>query len=131
MKVLSIREPYATLIKEEIKTIETRSWKTNFRGDIIIHSCKGKYSINDKIKNIVDKNKLQYGKMICIAKIVDCILIDEEFVNKLKEENYTNYLCGDYNLGRYAWILKDIREIKTPIEISGQLGLWNYEGDFK
>lgn len=38
MKVLSLTEPYATLIKNEIKTIETRSWKTNYRG--IIYSCK-------------------------------------------------------------------------------------------
>lgn len=30
MKVLSIREPFATLIMEKTKTIETRSWKTNY-----------------------------------------------------------------------------------------------------
>ena len=29
MKVISLREPYATLIKNKIKLVETRSWKTN------------------------------------------------------------------------------------------------------
>ena len=34
MKVLSIKEPYATLLMKKIKHIETRSWKTNYRGEI-------------------------------------------------------------------------------------------------
>ena len=38
MKVLSIVEPYATLIKENKKIIETRSWKTNYRGELYIHA---------------------------------------------------------------------------------------------
>ena len=38
MKVLSLTEPYATLIKKGVKTIETRSWKTNYRGKLYIHA---------------------------------------------------------------------------------------------
>lgn len=38
MKVLTIREPFATLIKNKVKYIETRTWKTNYRGEIYIHS---------------------------------------------------------------------------------------------
>ena len=38
MKVLSLTEPYATLIKKGVKTIETRSWKTNDRGKLYIHA---------------------------------------------------------------------------------------------
>ena len=48
MRVLSIREPYATLIKNKIKYIETRSWNTHYRGEIYIHSCKGKYPIKEE-----------------------------------------------------------------------------------
>lgn len=42
MKVISIQEPYASLIKEGYKKIETRSWKTNYRGEILIHASSGK-----------------------------------------------------------------------------------------
>ena len=38
MKVLTIKEPFATLIMNKVKYIETRSWKTNYRGEIYIHS---------------------------------------------------------------------------------------------
>ena len=128
MKTLSIREPYATLIKNEIKYVETRSWKTNYRGKVLIHACKGKFNIKDKVKHLVDLNELKYGYILCEADLVDCVYIDENYANKMKKDNLNNYLCGDYSVGRYAWVLSNIRLIK-PIEISGQLGLWNYEGD--
>ena len=37
MKVISIQEPYATLISLGKKQIETRSWNTNYRGEIYIY----------------------------------------------------------------------------------------------
>ena len=41
MKVLSIKEPFATLVKDGVKRYETRSWKTNYRGEIYIHASLG------------------------------------------------------------------------------------------
>ncbi len=38
MKVLSLTEPCATLIKENVKKVETRSWKTSYRGELYIHA---------------------------------------------------------------------------------------------
>ncbi len=40
MKVLSIIEPWATLIASKQKYIETRSWKTSYRGELYIHASK-------------------------------------------------------------------------------------------
>ena len=51
MKVLSIKEPWASLIINGYKEYEFRSWKTKYRGKILIHTSKGidKKSI-DKIR---------------------------------------------------------------------------------
>ncbi len=38
MKVLTIKEPFATLIYKKVKFIETRSWKTSYRGELYIHA---------------------------------------------------------------------------------------------
>jgi hypothetical protein len=38
MKTLSIRQPYASLICNGIKKIENRSWKTAYRGKLLIHA---------------------------------------------------------------------------------------------
>ena len=48
MKVLSIIEPWATLIKEKKKYIETRTWKTSYSGELYIHASKKKININDE-----------------------------------------------------------------------------------
>ena len=37
MKALTIIQPWATLIASGHKVNETRSWKTNYRGEILIH----------------------------------------------------------------------------------------------
>ena len=125
MKVLSIREPYATLIKDGIKTIETRSWKTNYRGKILIHACKTKQKIKEEIKPLI-KSNLCYGKIICVADLVDCIFMDEQYIKKIKEENFNNYICGNYQIGRYGWVLKNIKILDNQFLVNGQLGLWNY-----
>ena len=50
MKVISIKEPFATLIMNGSKLIETRSWKTNYRGELYIH-VSGKSLAKEYLKN--------------------------------------------------------------------------------
>lgn len=40
MKALTIRQPWASLIGLGVKTIETRSWTTRYRGTLAIHAGK-------------------------------------------------------------------------------------------
>ncbi len=40
MKVLTLTQPWATLVAIGAKRIETRSWKTNYRGKLAIHAAK-------------------------------------------------------------------------------------------
>lgn len=48
MKVLSLTKPFATLIKEKMKLIETRSWKTSYRGKLYIHASMTEMAKHDK-----------------------------------------------------------------------------------
>ena len=41
MKAITIRQPYASLIARGVKTVETRSWATHYRGRIAIHAAAG------------------------------------------------------------------------------------------
>lgn len=129
MKVVSIIEPWASLIKEKVKYIETRSWKTNYRGKIYIHASLKKVPKKDeRINNLIDllKDKdFKYGHIIAEATLVDCIYMDEEFISKIKNNNQ-EYICGEYSIGRYAWVLEDIKELSKPIPAKGSLGIWNY-----
>lgn len=129
MKVLTIKQPFAELIKNNIKTIETRSWKTNYRGEIYIHAGKRKIDKKTKerleLSELYDAKMLDYGKIICKCNLIDCIYMDEEYIKKLKKDK-NNFVSGRYEIGRYAWILSDIYPLENKISINGQLGIWNY-----
>ena len=132
MKVLSLTEPYATLIKLGKKKIETRSFKTNYRGELYIHASSTKipkeWKNNKELMSLVDVNDLNFGLIICKCKLVDCVYMDEEFLDKIKKDKL-ELICGDYRLSRYAWILEDIEVLYKPIFAKGKLGIWNYEED--
>lgn len=42
MKALTLTQPWATLVAIGAKHIETRSWRTDYRGPLAIHAAKGK-----------------------------------------------------------------------------------------
>ena len=53
MKVLTIKQPWATLIMQGDKKYEFRSWKTKYRGEIYIHAGKS-----------IDKKALKYFETV-------------------------------------------------------------------
>ena len=130
MKVLSLTEPYATLIKNGSKTIETRNQKTNYRGRLYIHASSTKipkeYKDNEQLMSLVNINELKYGNIICSCELVDCIEMTDKFIEDIKKDK-NEYITGVYAVGRYAWILKDINILDKPIKAKGHLGIWNFE----
>lgn len=125
MKVLSIREPWATLIINGHKEYEFRSWRTNYRGKILIHASKSMEKEN--VIRFQDL-KLNYnpGFIIGEAEIEDCILVTKEFENNLINKNELVYGASRNRAG-YAWKLKNVKILKNPIEAKGRLGLWDFE----
>ncbi len=130
MKVLSLTEPFATLIKEKKKLVETRSWKTNYRGELYIHASLtkiAKENLEDQeLMSLVENKNMNFGRIICKCNLVDCIYMTKEYVEEMQKNNYQEYICGEYKEGRYAWILENITPLEEPIEVKGHLGIWNY-----
>lgn len=126
MKVLSIKEPFATLIKDEVKIYETRSWKTNYRGEIYIHaSLSLSKSENVETANKYLKSEINPGYILCRCELVDCIPMTEDFIKYIyNNTNESEY--GRYSEGRYAWKLKVLEVLEKPIPAKGKLGIWNY-----
>lgn len=126
MKALTIKEPWASLIINNYKTYEFRSWKTNYRGKILIHA--GLSLEKNELKYFEDYNlNYQCGNIIGEATITDCILVTKEFNKKLLDINNKVYKNNHENL--YAWKLEDIVKYENPIPIKGKLGLWDYKED--
>lgn len=124
MKAITIKEPWASLIVNGYKKYEFRSWKTNYRGKILIHA--GMSIEKDMLGNIKDYNiEINKGAIIGEADLVDCILVNEEFDKELR--NIDKIVYGNNHINNYAWKLENIKKYDKPILIKGKLGLWNYE----
>lgn len=137
MKVLTLTQPWATLIALGLKQIETRSWKTNYRGILAIHAAKG---FPGWAKNVADEDffreinlllgpgvpseYLPVGKILCVCALTDVKrtedIVDQDFYNT-PEAKY-----GDYNPFRYGWILNNRVTLDTPVPAKGKLGIWNF-----
>lgn len=125
MKVISIKQPWASLIINGYKEYEFRSWKTNFRGNCLIHTSLGiDKSAMDRFKHL----NLDYplGKIIGSVDVVDCIIVDKAFETKLLNKDKIIY-GGSINRTGYAFKLKNIKKFKETIAAKGQLGFWNYK----
>lgn len=131
MKILSITQPYAELIKNGTKMVETRSWKTNYRGTIYIHASSTKIpkasKENAELMRLTANANMDFGEVICSAELVDCVEMTESYIENLKATNYNEFVSGIYEKGRYAWILENVKVLDEPIKAKGKLGLWNLE----
>lgn len=127
MKVLTIKQPWTSLIVNSYKEYEFRSWKTNYRGKILLHA--GMSLENDMLERFKNYN-LDYtlGAIIGEAELADCILVDTSFQEKLMNINPIVYGRSNH-VETYAWKLVNIKKYDKPIYIKGKLGLWNYGDD--
>ena len=85
MKVLTLKQPWATLVAECIKKYEFRSWKTNYRGKVLIHTGAG---IDKKEMDKFKYLNLSYPskKIIAVVEIEDCLELDD-VLNKCTKDN--------------------------------------------
>ena len=127
-KALSIIEPYATLIRDGHKLIETRSWKTSYCGELYIHACSRRvpkeWKANKRLMSLAPQ--LHFGQVVCKCELVDCVLMTQEFIDSM-DKNGTEYLSGFYEVGRYAWILKNVEVIDSPQKVRGNRRIWNLD----
>jgi hypothetical protein len=125
MKVITIKQPWATLIAYGYKEYEFRSWKTNYRGKLLIHAGKG---IDKKAMDRVKHLNLEYpsSRIIASVNLNDCISVNEEMIKQLINKNKEIYGFGNYE-NNYAWKLSNIEKIDNHKYVKGKLGLWNIE----
>lgn len=126
MKVLTIKQPWATLIMQGDKRFEFRSWQTKYRGDLLIHAGKGvdKSAVKRLAKYL--PKELPHGKILGKVKLVDCIKMSPEFKELLQKENGDIYTQRSFQ-ENYGWQIADVEVFEKPIEAKGKLSLWEYD----
>ena len=126
MKVLTIKQPWATLIMQGDKRFEFRSWQTKYRGELLIHAGKGidKQAMKRLAKYLPEN--IPFGKILGKVKLVDCIKMSPEFKEMLLKENNEIYNKSSFQ-ENFGWQLTDVEIFEKPIEAKGHLSLWEYD----
>lgn len=157
MLCITLTEPWASLVACGAKQIETRSWGTYYRGPIAVHASRkmtgadldfamktlevrtaleaaGRHVDGDRPK-VKDAFSDTRGCVIAVARITHCFLTRDAIRTRRLWGPYqgevmlsaTELRFGNFEPGRYAWILSDVRKLDTPIPATGALGLWEWQ----
>ena len=102
-KAISLKQPWANLVCEGRKTIETKKWKTDYRGDLVICSSK-------------KPDIYPAGYALCIVELYG--------IKPMKKE-HEKKACTKIYKGAYSWFLRNIRLINPPIPVSGSVGIFD------
>lgn len=138
MKVLTLTEPYASLMALEEKLWETRSWKLPaaiIGQNVAIHAAKGypgwamrtterePFCSSLRAKGNVFVPNLTRGKILCIVKFLECRKVSE-----LTAEQISKKECafGDYSPGRFAFRAEFVGRLFEPVAVKGHLGFWDW-----
>jgi hypothetical protein len=77
MKILSVRQPWASLIVSGVKDVENRTWPTKYRGPVLIHSSR---RVDDVTSGDIERRfgvllppELPLGGIVGMTEIVDCV----------------------------------------------------------
>jgi len=107
MKAISIKEPYASMLLDGSKTIETRTWQTKHRGKLLL--CASKHP----------ESKIS-GHAFAVAFLADIQLMR-------KRDEFR--ACCDIYPGAYSWFLVNVEPIE-PFPVKGKQSLFevDYEG---
>lgn len=106
IKAISLHQPWASMIAQGFKTIETRHWPTDYRGDLLIVSTQSP-----------EMPGFLCGYALCIVNVIDC--------RRMTVDDIRAARCR-WNDRAWAWILTDLRKIE-PFRVRGQQGLYEVE----
>jgi hypothetical protein len=116
MKVIVIRQPWAWLIVHGFKDIENRSWRTRYRGTLLIQASAGlptKHALED-IRLFVRKRGVdlpedfERGGIVGMAQLDDCVTSSR----------------SKWFEGPVGWVLSKPKRLPF-IPLKGRLGLFD------
>jgi hypothetical protein len=131
-KALSVRQPYAWLLVNGIKTCENRSWSTKHRGTLVIHAGAKSMTMDDwgDLIEVCEAQQipvpwfedpgLDTGGIVGAVHLVD--------VTATPDPNREN---GWWDGGSFAWLLDGAVPIPDVIPLKGRLGLFDVELPFE
>lgn len=143
MKIISLWQPWASLVACGAKRFETRSWKTPYRGRLAIHAAKTwsyqLYNIcrTEPFKTVLGKHGLAvpcwnggklprpvampFGAIVAVAELTSCIPTSACRQDSDEKNALVISQLGDevYWMGRNEWAFGDYMRGRFAWQLSG------------
>lgn len=120
---ISVRQPWAELILSGRKTIEIRSWVTDYRGQLWLHTgVQG----SRKLEMAFGFSSLFKGGYVGSVILSAVVPFDQ---NRWKAWRTKHLDAGEYRAGLYAWLLSSPHRFASPIVAPGSLKLFYPSGE--
>ena len=119
MKALTLHQPWASLIMDGRKTIETRSRAWNYVGQFAVHA--GQHVDREACRRFgYDPDTIPRGAVLGTVAKIGCV----QFPSPLAPPD--DY--GDFTPGRYGYLLSVPIKFREPIPARGMQGFWEWNG---
>lgn len=133
MKVLSIQQPWASLICAGIKDVENRTWKAaKVPGRILIHASSKKVTknfyagISEALESFIE-NQISFGNIPELETLPTSAIIGYVTVTGFEEGDVDSVWADK---GAIKWKLEDAWLFDEPIlNVKGKLNLFDYDMD--
>lgn len=137
MKVLSVQQPWASLIAAGIKDVENRTWKPQEIPErILIHAskkCSNRTMRNEDIELLQEMlNEIMMGNLPDFSDMPGNAIIGYFSIDRIdKKTDGSIWASGDDDDEKlYYWHVKDCFLFDEPIlDVNGKLHLWEYDLD--
>jgi hypothetical protein len=153
VKALSLYQPWASLVALGAKRFETRSWRTSYRGPLLVCASKTfpreaqqlattppfatalRAGATKDHRGFGYTTRLPTGAAVAVAELVRCLPTEAAVVawsvyEDGAAERYAEEIeFGDYAPGRWAWELRNVRRLAEPVPCRGAMGLWDVPAD--
>jgi hypothetical protein len=153
-KVLSLWQPWASLVAIGAKCYETRHWNTKYRGPLVIHAAQNlvglrefqaqAFSVYSMLQPVEGFPLVRYAMPLfrkyglTFSRVKNTFPLGRaicvvDLVDVLRVEQVRDHISnwerafGNYADGRYAWKLENLRVFPAPITMPGGQRLFNRE----
>ena len=121
MKAISVRQPWAFLIADGQKTVEARSWRTDYRGDVLLCTSAKQDSSFDKL----DRESFPLGMAYCVVEIKDCVQMKFEHIPMAYPTDDPKSFSQQDIEGQFAWLLENPRIVTPFFPVKGKLNFYD------
>lgn len=126
MRCISLWQPWASAIALGVKRVETRHWSTDYRGPLAIHASKRWTREQIEFAQVERSLGRLPGRIPLGALIAVCDLVDVRPTLELKTQvSAIERIYGNYEPGRFGWVLENVRALPEPIAFCGRQGFFN------